>query len=78
MWATVVALLLAPLVAMRFTAAVRWTAFDFVAAAVLLGGTAIGIDLAIRSLTGRWRIVACGAVLTALVLLWLQGAVGIV
>lgn len=78
MGATIAALLLAPLVAMRFTTEVRWTAFDFVAAAVLLGGAAIGCELAVRKLDGRRRVVACSAVLTMLLLLWLQGAVGIV
>lgn len=77
MWAGVAVLLLVPLVAMQFTAEVRWTPFDFAAAAVLLGGAAIGCELAMRALRGRWRIVGCGAVVAILALLWAQGAVGV-
>lgn len=77
MWAVVAALLLVPLLAMRFTADVRWTPFDFAAAAVLLGGAAIACELAVRVLHGRWRIVGCAAALAVVVLLWAQGAVGV-
>jgi len=77
MWAVVGALLLVPLVAMRFTADVRWTPFDFAAAAVLLGGAAVACELAMRALPGRWRIVGCAAVVAVVALLWAQGAVGV-
>lgn len=71
-------LLLVPAIAMQFTSEVQWTAFDFVAAAVLLGGAASGCELAVRRLRGRARVIAVGVVLAVAALLWAQGAVGIV
>ena len=40
LWGSVVAILIAPLVAMQFTGEVHWTPFDFAVAAALLGATA--------------------------------------
>lgn len=76
---SVAILLLLPMVAMRFTDAVDWTAFDFAAAALLLTGGAIAYDMATRKArSGRSRVVAGAAVLLFVVILWAQGAVGIV
>ena len=41
LWGSVVAILIAPLVAMQFTGEVHWTPFDFAVAAALLGATAL-------------------------------------
>lgn len=78
MWSAVAALLLAPLVAMQFTDSVAWTASDFAVAAALLIGAALVYELASR-LTSRpaWRLAIGAAILTAVALIWAQGAVGI-
>jgi len=79
MWLAIPALLLFPLIAMSFTDEVAWTAFDFAAAALLLGGTALAVELTIRSIRARaLRMAATSTVLLAGVALWLQGAVGLI
>lgn len=76
--AGVAVLLLLPMVAMRFTEAVDWTAYDFAAAALLLGGGAIAYDMVTRVRRGMASRVMAGAVITLLVaFIWAQGAVGI-
>ena len=45
LWGSVVAILIAPLVAMQFTGEVHWTPFDFAVAAALLGATALALPL---------------------------------
>lgn len=75
---TVALLLLIPLIAMQFTNEVNWTLFDFVAAGVLLLGTGLLCELVIRKVTNiKYRIAICAALLAALILVWLQLAVGI-
>ena len=78
LWGSVVAILIAPLLAMQFTGEVHWTPFDFGVAAVLLGTTALAIELAIR-LIGRptFCVAAVLAILVALVLVWAELAVGV-
>ena len=75
---TVVLLLMIPFIAMQFTHEVNWSFFDFITAGGLLLGTGLTCELAIRKVkkTG-YRIAACAMVLTALVLVWLELAVGI-
>jgi hypothetical protein len=71
-------LLLVPLVAMRFTAEVRWDAFDFAAAAVLLVGAGLALELALARLRTRTSRLAAGAVIVlALLATWAELAVGI-
>jgi len=78
-WTGAGLVLLLPLIAMRFTAEVQWTGFDFVVAGVLLAALVGAFELVVR-LTGDWLyrgavVVAAGA---AFVMLWVQGAVGLV
>jgi len=75
---TVVLLLMIPLIAMQFTNEVKWSFPDFIVAAVLLLGTGLMCEFVMRKVkkTG-YRIAACAMVLTALVLVWLELAVGI-
>ena len=75
---TVTLLLLLPLIAMQFSDGVKWSPFDFLVAAVLLFGTGLMIELVMRKVkkTGH-RIAICLAILTALLLIWLELAVGI-
>lgn len=73
------ALLLLPLLAMQFTDEVNWSLSDFVIMAVMLALLDAAIELAVRSPTHRYLrtaliLVAIGAFL----LIWLQGAVGLV
>ena len=76
---TVAFLLLLPLIAMQlFTDEVKWTLFDFVVAAVLLLGTGLMCELVMRKVKKMGhRIVLCIALLTALLLVWAELAVGI-
>lgn len=78
-WGLAAVLLLAPLVAMRFTDAVQWTAFDFAVAAAMLLTAGGAMELAVR-LSGSWPYrIGCGvAVLGAFLLFWATGAVGII
>lgn len=78
-WTLVAGLLLTPAVAMRFTDEVDWTTSDFVfAGAILIGAGAIG-ELAVRaSADWSYRIGAGLAVLASVLLLWINGAVGII
>ena len=75
---TVVVLLLIPIIAMQFTNEVNWTLFDFVVAGVLLLGTGFICELVIRKVKKtNHRILLCGVILAALLLIWIELAVGI-
>jgi hypothetical protein len=82
-WGAAAFLLLLPLVAMqfepRFHWGVNWTASDFLAAAVLLGGTGAALEVAVR-LSGNmaYRAGAFLAIGAALVMTWANLAVGLV
>ena len=78
LWLGIVALLAIPLVAMRFTNEVRWNAPDFAAAAALMAGFGIAVELACR-LASRpnTRALAIGAAAGTMLLLWAEAAVGI-
>jgi hypothetical protein len=71
-------LLTVPLVAMQFTMEVNWTGFDFIVAGVLLFGTCLAIEAALRLVQNLWvRFAVCGAILLMLFLIWAELAVGI-
>jgi hypothetical protein len=75
---SVALILLIPLVAMQFTNEVNWTFFDFVVAAVLLIGTGLTIELAIRTIRNKnYQIALIVAILFLLFLVWAELAVGI-
>ncbi|MDB5678749.1 hypothetical protein [Sphingomonas bacterium] len=78
-WSVAAGLILLPFVAMQFTREVRWTATDFVFAAVMIGGSCVVLELALR-LTRNWAY--RGGVVLALaaifLLVWINGAVGII
>jgi ABC-type Mn2+/Zn2+ transport system permease subunit len=75
---TVAFLLLIPLIAMQFTDQVDWYLFDFIIMGVLLLGTGLSIEFVIRKVKKiQYRIVICGALVAALVLIWIELAVGI-
>ena len=78
MWAAIAVLLLLPLIAMQFTGEVAWTPFDFPAAAVLLVGGGLAYEIAARkTASGRSRLLIGGAILGIVLLIWAEGAVGI-
>lgn len=78
-WSGVVLALLTPLIAMRFTDEVNWTAFDFAFAGVLLVGAGLLLELIVRKARGpALRIGLAVAVVAAVLLVWADGAVGIV
>ena len=71
-------ILLIPLVAMQFTSEVNWGPGDFVVAAGLLGMTAIALELAARAGISRGaKLLAAGAILFALLVVWAELAVGL-
>jgi hypothetical protein len=75
---TVAILLLIPFIAMRFTNEVNWTWRDFVTAGVLLLGTGFVCEIVLRKVNKiGFRIAICAAILAALLLIWLELAVGI-
>ncbi len=79
MWLAGAGLLLLPAVAMRFTAEVSWTAFDFAFAGGMILAACTAVELAVRgssSLAYRAGVVV--AVGVAFVLVWATGAVGII
>jgi hypothetical protein len=76
--ATVVLLLLIPLIAMQFTKEVNWTLFDFIVAGILLLGTGLICELVLRKVnSSSYRIAMIVSILAILILVWLELAVGI-
>jgi hypothetical protein len=72
-------ILLLPLVAMQFTDAVAWDAADFAVAGVLLFGTGLAYVLAARrAANGAYRAAVGVALAAALLLVWMNLAVGII
>jgi hypothetical protein len=65
------ALLLIPLVAMRFTDEVNWTALDFITMGFMLLVTGLAIEAALRIIRTAWvRVTAVVAVLFGFVMVW--------
>ena len=78
-WTIAALILLLPLVAMQFTDEVNWTVGDFVFAGALIIGTGIIYELAARK-TGdtAYRAGVGVALAAAFILVWMNGAVGII
>ena len=76
---TIAAILLSvPAIAMQFTGEVKWNLFDFVVAGVLLFGTGLLCELALRLIQGLIpRAITLGLILLGLFLVWAELAVGI-
>ncbi|MFT3911961.1 MAG: hypothetical protein QM737_21225 [Ferruginibacter sp.] len=71
-------LLLIPLIAMQFSNEINWSTFDFIVAGALLFGTGLLCEVVIRKVRNvRYRIAICAVVLVALMLIWVELAVGI-
>jgi hypothetical protein len=75
---TVVLLLFIPFTAMQFTGEVNWSLSDFIVAGSLLLGTGLLCELVMRKVKKiEYRIAICAAILIALLLIWIELAVGI-
>jgi hypothetical protein len=75
---TVCVLLLIPLVSMQFTSEVDWSRSDFVVMGVLLVGTAIFLEVVLRTVSKRdIRIALIALILILYFLIWAELAVGI-
>ena len=78
-WGFAVALILTPLIAMRFTSEVNWTASDFVFAIIMFGGVGLLFELAARmSRNSFYRAGVALALLGCFLLIWVNAAVGII
>jgi hypothetical protein len=79
-WAGIVALILMiPVVAMQASDEWNWDLFDFIFAGAVLFGAALGYELvAPRGGTTAYRAAVGVAAVTALVLVWINAAVGII
>lgn len=76
--AAVPVLLLVPLIAMQFSTGVEWKISDFLMMGVLLLGTGLLCELVLRKIkTTKGRVILCGVVLLAFLLVWAEFAVGI-
>ena len=78
-WGLAGLFLLLPLIAMQFTDEVNWDESDFAVAAALIGGVGITFELTVRWTSNVAYRAAMGAALaTALILIWMNLAVGII
>jgi len=78
-WSAAALLLLSPLVAMQFTDEVNWSAADFVVFGAMLACAGGAFELAARMTRNTSYRVAVGVALgAAFVLVWANGAVGII
>lgn len=78
-WGGAVGLILLPLVAMQFTSDVNWSVGDFIFASLLLGVVGLAIELTIlKSGSMAYRIAAGVAILASLLIVWVNGAVGMI
>ncbi|MGQ0558167.1 MAG: hypothetical protein ACT4OE_01065 [Sphingosinicella sp.] len=78
-WGAAAGLILLPLVAMQFTGEVNWTVGDFLVAILLIGGVGLAFELAVRVTPNNWyRGGVAAALAGALLLIWANGAVGMI
>lgn len=72
------AILLIPFTAMQISSEVNWSGFDFLIMGLLLFGTGLLIDLALRKIPDtKNRIIVSGIILAVFLLIWAELAVGI-
>ncbi len=78
LWAVVPALLALPAVGMLFSTEVNWSGSDFTVAALLLGSTALLADRVLHGTRTQWtKALLLAALLAALLLVWVELAVGV-
>ena len=77
-FATIVILLLIPLIAMQFTSEVNWEATDFIVMGGLLTAVGLVIELIMRKVKSvNRKAIIIGIVVIAFLLLWAELAVGV-
>lgn len=78
-WTAAALILLLPLIAMQFTDEVAWDVTDFVIFGALMAGAGVAFELAVRK-TGNaaYRTGVGLALAAAFLLIWMNGAVGII
>jgi hypothetical protein len=78
-WGTAAGLLLLPLVAMQFSDEVDWTVGDFVFAGLMIGSVGLALELTVsRTRSLAYRAAVGFALAAAFLLIWVNGAVGII
>src|SRR5690606_13904001 len=78
-WGLAAMLLLLPLVATQCTAGVMWTALDFLAAGIIIGGTGLAFEFLVRRGGGlAYRLGAAVMLAAGFLLVWINLAVGII
>lgn len=79
LWSIPIVLLILPAVAMQFTDEVKWSAFDFIFAAIMFGSVGIVVELTVRSSKSiAFRAAVALALAAAFLIIWINGAVGII
>lgn len=74
----VAVLLLIPYVGMKVTGDLKWSAFDFVAAGVLLLGTGLACELVLRKVTKlQHRLAICAGILLIVAVVYVEISVGL-
>ena len=72
------ALLLVPFIGSQFSQEVNWSGFDYIVAAILLGGTSFVLDFVLTKAKNKQSRWAWGIVVVlALALVWAELAVGV-
>jgi len=78
-WGAAALLLLVPLVAMRYSNEVDWSAADFLFMAALFGGIGLAFEFVVRrSNSVAYRFAAALALLAAFLTIWVNAAVGMI
>lgn len=78
-WSIAALILLLPLIAMRFTSEVNWSAGDFLFAALLIGVVGIALELTVRVTRNAAHRAAIAVALAAgFLTIWANGAVGMI
>ncbi|MDX1664169.1 MAG: hypothetical protein R3272_10260 [Candidatus Promineifilaceae bacterium] len=78
-WSAAALVLLLPLIAMQLTDEVNWTPFDFLFAGALLVSVGVAFELTVRKTRNNAYRAGVGiALAAAFLLIWLNGAVGII
>ena len=77
-WSGAAILLMLPLIAMQYTSEVNWSLSDFLVMGALLGMAGLTLELATRRSTNlSYRFASAFAVAAAFLLVWVNGAVGL-
>ncbi len=67
-----------PLIAMQFSPDVNWSVSDFIVAAVLLISTGLVCEMILRKVKNRFtKFTICFSIIAALMIVWVELAVGI-